>query len=96
MFVIVRTFRRVHSMAETARRAETGIGRIVRNTPGFQGYYVFDAGGGVGGSISFFATEGAAIEANEKAIAWIRSSLADQVQGDPDVLLGSVIVALVP
>lgn len=41
-------------MAETARRAESGIGQIVKKIPGFGGYYVFDAGHGSGGSITFF------------------------------------------
>ena len=76
MFVIIRTFTNVHSMAETARRAETGIGQIVKKIDGFSGYYVFDAGQGTGGSITFFETEEAAIEANEKSLAWIRISLS--------------------
>ncbi len=75
MFVIIRTFTNVHSMAETARRAETGIGQIVRSISGFGGYYVFDAGEGTGGSITFFETEEAAVEANEKSLSWIRLSL---------------------
>ena len=96
MFVIIRTFTNIHSMAETARRAESGIGQIVRKVPGFGGYYVFDAGHGKGGSITFFETEEAAIEANEKSLAWIRQSLADQVQGEPEIILGKVVVALEP
>ena len=96
MFVIIRTFTNVHSMTETAQRAETGIGQIVKKVRGFGGYYVFDAGQGKGGSVSFFETEEAAIEANEKSLAWIRLSLTDQIQGDPDVIIGKVEVALKP
>ncbi len=96
MFVIIRTFTNIHSMAETARRAETGIGQIVKKISGFHGYYVFDAGHGTGGSITFFETEKAAIEANEKSLAWIRLSLADQEQGDPEIIMAKVEVAIEP
>jgi hypothetical protein len=83
-------------MKETARRAESGIGQIVKKVAGFGGYYVFDAGHGTGGSISFFETEEAAVEANEKSLAWIRQSLADQVQGEPEIILGKIEAALEP
>lgn len=53
MFVLIRTFKNVHSMEEAARRAQSGIGEIVKRIPSFGGYFVFDAGQGVGGSITF-------------------------------------------
>jgi hypothetical protein len=44
MYVAIRKFNQMRSVGEAARRAETGIG----------GYYVFDAGHGVGGSVTLF------------------------------------------
>src|SRR5215204_4040281 len=54
MYMVIRKFNRVRSVAEAARRAESGIGQLLKHSPGFQGYYVFDAGDGVGGSVTLF------------------------------------------
>lgn len=94
MYVVIRSFRKVHSMAEAARRAQTGIGEIVKRIPGFGGYFVFDAGEGMGGSITFFETKEAAEEASEVSLAWIRASLADQVEGDPDIIVAEIVAAV--
>ena len=49
MYVVVRTFSNMHAIGDIARRAETGVGSILKQTPGFIGYYIFDAGRGLGG-----------------------------------------------
>jgi hypothetical protein len=72
MYLVIRKFNHVSSVAEAARRAESGIGQVLKQSPGFQGYYVFDAGDGVGGSVTLFESREAAVAANEKALAWIR------------------------
>jgi hypothetical protein len=77
------------------RRAESGIGQVLKQSPGFQGYFVFDAGGGVGGSVSLFKSREAAIAVNEKALAWIRATLIDDVNGEPEITMGEVL-AIVP
>ena len=46
MYVVIRKFNRMRSVAEAARRAESGLGQMLKQTPGFQGYCVFDAGEG--------------------------------------------------
>ena len=81
----------MRSVREAARRAQTGIGELLRQSPGFDSYYVFDAGNGVGGSVSLFQDRDSASVANEKAIAWVRASLADLVQGEPDITQGEVV-----
>jgi hypothetical protein len=74
MYLVIRKFSHVSSVAEAARRAESGIGQVLKQSPGFQGYYVFDAGDGVGGSVTLFESREAAIAANEKALARIRET----------------------
>jgi hypothetical protein len=91
MYVVIRKFHQMRSVREAARRAETGIGELLRQSPGFDSYYVFDAGNGVGGSVSLFQDRDSASVANEKAIAWVRASLADLVQGEPDITQGEVV-----
>jgi hypothetical protein len=57
MYIVIRKFNQMHSVREAARRAETGLGEILKKSPGFRGYYVFDAGKGVAGSVTLFDTQ---------------------------------------
>ncbi len=94
MYVAIRKFNRIRSVAEAARRAESGLGQLLKQSPGFQGYYVFDAGDGVGGSVTLFESKEAAVAANEQALAWIRGSLIDVIDGEPEIIMGGVLVAI--
>jgi hypothetical protein len=94
MYLVIRKFNHISSMAEAARRAESGLGRLLKQSPGFHSYYVFDAGDGVGGSVSLFESKETALAANERALAWIRGSLVDVINGDPDITMGEVLVAV--
>jgi hypothetical protein len=42
MYVVIRKFSAMRSVPEAARRAESGIGQILKQSPGFVAYYVFD------------------------------------------------------
>ncbi len=57
---------------------------------------MFDAGDGVGGSISLFENREAAVAANEKALAWIRASLTDVIDGGPEINMGEVLATVTP
>jgi hypothetical protein len=94
MYLVIRKFNHVTSVAEAARRAESGIGERLKQSPGFHGYYVFDAGDGVGGSVTLFESQEAAVAANEQALAWIRASLIDVIDGEPEITMGEVLVAI--
>jgi hypothetical protein len=96
MYMIIRKFNHMRSVPEAARRAESGLGQLLKHSPGFQGYYVFDAGNGIGGSVTLFSSREAALAANEKALAWIRASLADLVQGEPEITTGEVLATVMP
>ncbi len=94
MYMVIRRFNRMRSVAEAARRAESGLSQLLKQSPGFQGYYVFDAGDGVGGSVTLFESREAAVAANEQALAWIRGSLIDVIDGEPEIIMGEVLVAI--
>jgi hypothetical protein len=96
MYVVIRKFRNMRSMPEAARRAESGIGQLLRHSPGFQCYHVFDCGNGVGGSVSLFDSRETALAANEKSLMWIRASLADMVQGEPEITTGEILASVKP
>jgi hypothetical protein len=96
MYVVIRKFDHMRSVTEAARRAESGLGEILRKSPGFQGYHVFDSGNGIGGSITLFDSRDAALAANEKAMTWIRASLADLIQGEPEITVGEILASVKP
>jgi hypothetical protein len=96
MYVVIRKFSRLRSVAEAARRAESGIGHLMKESPGFVGYYVFDAGDGSGGSVTLFDSREEALAANEKALAWIQGSLADLISGEPEITAGEVLASVTP
>jgi hypothetical protein len=96
MYVVIRKFNRMRSVAEAARRAESGLGQMPKQTPWFQGYCVFDAGDGMGGLISLFESREAAVAASEKALAWIRASLTDVIDGEPEITMGEVLGTVTP
>ena len=96
MYLIIRKFDRLRSVAEAARRAESGIGQLLKQSPGFRGYYVFDAGDSVGGSVTLFDSRDAAMAANDKVLAWIRASLSDLTDGEPEITAGEVVAVVNP
>ncbi|WP_319004864.1 hypothetical protein [Microvirga lenta] len=50
----------------------------------------------MGGSISLFENREAALAANEKALAWIRASLTDVIDGEPEITMGEVLATVTP
>ncbi|MBL0407177.1 hypothetical protein JKG68_24910 [Microvirga aerilata] len=94
MYLVIRRFNHIRSVAEAAQRAESGLGQLLKQSPGFQGYYVFDAGDGAGGSVTMFDSKEAAVAANEKALAWIWGSLVDIINGEPEITMGEVLVVV--
>jgi len=44
MYIFIRKYTKVRSVADAARRAKSGIGQILRESRGFRSYYVFGWG----------------------------------------------------
>jgi heme-degrading monooxygenase HmoA len=94
MYAVIRKFNNMRSVEEAARRAEAGLAPILRQSPGFQGYYVVNGGHDVGLSITLFDTQDAVQEAQRRAMAWIKDNLGDLYEGEPDVTTGEVLVSV--
>jgi hypothetical protein len=72
---------------------ETGLVPILKEIPGFQGYYAIECGGGVGVSVGFFDDEEGARISSERGTAWGKENLADLSDGHPpEMLAGRVLV----
>lgn len=77
MYVVIRKLTKMQNVKEAAKRAEAGLGPILKRQPGFLGYYVIELESGGGGSISLFDTAANAKASNQAAVAWIKENLAD-------------------
>jgi hypothetical protein len=94
MFAVVRKFNRMRSIDEAGRRAAEGLGPILKASQGFIAYYVVRFGEEGGGSITLFETQQAAQDAHQKALAWIKTNLADLTEGEPEVISGEVMATV--
>ncbi len=94
MYMFVRKYTKVRSVADAARRAKSGIGQILRESPGFKSYYVLDGGDGVGVAVMIFEDRESANAANDKVLGFVQASLLDLNLGDPEIVDGEVLVSM--
>jgi len=92
MFIVIRKYTRIRSVADAARRAKSGVGQILRDSRGFKSYYVLDGGGGVGVAVMIFEDRESANAANGKVMEFVQASLHDLDLGDPEIIAGYVLV----
>jgi hypothetical protein len=61
--------------------------------PGFNGFFLIDAGNGIMSSVSFFDTEAHAEESTQVASNWVRESELQKVlPNPPKITIGEVVV----
>ena len=71
------------------RRAVDEFAPLISDRPGFQGYWVVDAGEGVIATITVFETEESAMDSTAAAAGWIRENMAHLVPQPPQVTSGA-------
>jgi heme-degrading monooxygenase HmoA len=94
MFIAVRKYR-LHrgAAAEWTRRVQEGFVPLMREMPGFRGYYLLDGGPNVVIAISVFDSADEAVMSNEKAADWVRNNVMELARGMPEVMVGDALVA---
>lgn len=92
MYCVTRRFTSMRSVEEAAKRAEAGLAPILQRNPGFRGYYIVDAGDGVGMSITVFESREAAEKSRDEALGWIEKNLSDLYKEPPLITAGETIV----
>ena len=92
MFIVIRKYTRVRSVADAARRAKSGVGQILKQSNGFRYYYVLDGGDGVGVAVMIFEDRESANAANDKVLEFVQASLLDLDLGDPEIIAGKVLM----
>ncbi len=96
MYIVIRKYTKVRSVADAARRAKSGVGQILRQSRGFRSYYVLDGGDGVGVAVMIFEDRESANAANARIMEFIQASLRDLDLGDPEITAGEVLVNIEP
>ncbi|MBM6584440.1 hypothetical protein ILT44_30075 [Microvirga sp. BT689] len=94
MYAVIRKFNKMRSIDEAARRAESGLAPILRQSPGFQGYYIVKGENDMVVSITLFDAQDAIREAHRRAMDWTRKNISDFLEGEPEVITGEVIVSV--
>jgi heme-degrading monooxygenase HmoA len=89
MHTVIRRYQGVQNVDEVARRAVEEFAPLLREQPGFQGYWVVDAGGGVLATITVFESEQAAADSTAAAATWIQENMPNLVPAAPQVTAGS-------
>ena len=92
MYIVIRKYAKVRSVADAARRAKSGVGRLLRESDGFRSYYILDGGEGVGVAVMIFEDRESASAANDKVLEFVQASLHDLDLGVPEIIAGEVLV----
>ena len=92
MYIVIRKYTKVRSVADAARRAKSGVGQILRKSKGFRSYYILNGGEGVGLAVMIFEDRESANAANDKVLQFVQASLHDLDLGDPEIIAGEVLV----
>ena len=97
MFVSVRKYHNVVSVDEVRRRAELEFLPVLKQNPGFRGYYLVDCAspesGNIVTSISIFDSWEAALASNEAAKNFVKARLADMLPEPAQAVGGEVILS---
>lgn len=88
MHTVIRRYHGVQNAGEVARRAIEEFAPQLRDQPGFQGYWVIDAGDGVVATISIFESEETAEESNAASASWVQENMPQLVPNPPQVIAG--------
>jgi hypothetical protein len=97
MFISVRKYHNVRSVEEVRRRVEQEFIPMLKQNPGFLGYYLIDCAcpesGNIITSISMFDSWGSTLASNEAAKAFVKKRLADMLPEPAEAVGGEVIVS---
>jgi hypothetical protein len=93
MHASVRRYR-VRDIDTLVSRVEDEFVDQVKEIEGFVGYYVIDGDDGTVASVTVGDTAQAVAESVRLAAAWVRDSVADLVEGEPEVTVGEVRVSV--
>ncbi len=96
MYISIRRYDNVVSVAEVCRRIEISFVPLLRKSPGFVAYYAVDGGDGTMATVSIFSTEAMALESNAVAARWMLENVSELQPDPPTILAGKARVQATP
>jgi hypothetical protein len=79
--------------SELVDKVRDGLVPKLSELPGFNGYFLIEAGNGVMSSVSFFDTAAHAEESTQVSSNWVRESELDKaLPNPPKITIGEVVV----
>jgi hypothetical protein len=95
MYATIRRYEAIDQTraAELVKKAEDNLLPRLSDLPGFNGYYLIEAGNGVMSSVGFFDTAEHAEESTRVASNWVREENLDKaLPNPPKITNGQVVV----
>ena len=95
MFTTIRRYEAIDQerISELVKKADETLVPSLSELPGFNGYYLMDAGNGIMSSIGFFDTAEHADESARVASNWVREhKLETALPNPPKITTGEVVV----
>jgi hypothetical protein len=96
MFISIRKYRNVKSVDEVKHRVEQEFIPMLKQNPGFQGYYLIDCScpesGNLITSITMFDNWASVLDSNDRAKRWVKERLADMLPEPVEAVGGEVIL----
>jgi hypothetical protein len=95
MFATIRRYEAIDQSrtSELVKKADDSLLPLVTELPGFNGYYLIEAGNGVMSSIGFFDTSEQADKSTRVASDWVREEkLETALPNPPKVTSGEVVL----
>jgi hypothetical protein len=94
MFATIRRYESVDPARtdELIKKADETLVPILSDVPGFDGYYLIQAGDRVFSSIGFYDTSAHADEANRVASDWVREQKLETALPSPPMVTGGEVV----
>ena len=92
MYTAIRTYT-TSDAPEVRRITQEEFVPLVKDLPGFIGYYVVDAGDGRIASITVCDEREDVEESTKRATEWVRDRLSSLITSGPEVMMGDTVVS---
>jgi hypothetical protein len=92
MYTAIRTYT-TSDPREVRRLVQQEFVPIVKDLPGFIGYYLVDAGDGKIASITVCDEREDVEESTKRAADWVRDRLSSLITSGPEVMIGDTVVS---
>jgi hypothetical protein len=87
------TTRSIRSAPTSSKKADESLVPSLKELPGFNGYYLIEAGNGVMSSVGFYDTAEHADESTRVATNWVREQNLEKVLPNaPKITTGEIVV----